>query len=374
VVIELGRDSTGKRRQRWLGGFPTRRDAEAARARAVSEINTSTYVEPSRLTLTEWTRDHWLPRQRGRVKPSTFDSYRRNLEIHVLPRIGSTRLQSLQPSALEQLYGDLMTSGRCDGSGGLSARTVSYIHRIVHNTLSDALDAGIVRVNAAARARPPRPHAANAPRHAWTAGELARFLAVAEQSPLGAAWRLAAMTGMRRGEILGLRWHDVDLANARVAVRQARVAVGYEVVTSSPKTRRVRTVDLDQGTVAALQRHRDRPVGAMVDQGVRAADRDLVFRRLDGAPMHPHSLSKAFDRLVAQAGLPRIRLHDLRHTHASIALAAGVPVKVVSERLGHASPAFTLSQYAHTLPGMQREAAELVAGLVEATRNATNGL
>jgi integrase len=172
------------------------------------------------------------------------------------------------------------------------------------------------------------------------------------------------MTGLRRGEVLGLRWKDVDLDAGRISVRQAVVAVAYEVLTSTPKNHQARVVDLDEGTVRQLRRHRERQAADRAEWGEDYRDAGLVFAKEDGSPIHPHTFSQAFERLVAKSGLPRIRLHDLRHTHASIALQAGVPVKVISERLGHESPAFTLKQYAHVIPGMQAEAASLISSVV----------
>ena len=172
------------------------------------------------------------------------------------------------------------------------------------------------------------------------------------------------MTGMRRGEVLGLRWADIDLDAARLSIRQALVAVGYEVIESTPKSHSARVVDLDAATVELLRRHRTTQVEERREWGADYQDANLVVAKENGEPIHPHTFSQSFERIIANAGLRRIRLHDLRHTHASLALKAGVPVKVVSERLGHESPAFTLKQYAHVLPGMQAEAAAHVAELV----------
>jgi integrase len=173
------------------------------------------------------------------------------------------------------------------------------------------------------------------------------------------------MTGMRRGEVLGLRWRDVDLDAARISVRQAIVSVAYAVLESTPKSHQARVIDLDRETVALLRAHRERQRAEREQWSSEYRDKDLVLAKENGEPIHPQSLSQAFERLIKAAGLRRIRLHDLRHTHATIAVAAGVQVKIVSERLGHESPAFTLKQYAHVMPGMQAAAAERVAGIVQ---------
>lgn len=176
---------------------------------------------------------------------------------------------------------------------------------------------------------------------------------------------------MRRGEVLGLPWGDVDLQVGRLSVRQALVSVAYEVELSDVKTGSGRrTIDLDPGTVDVLKLWRIQRSEEC--SGREPSDDDLVFTKQDGALVHPDSFSQTFDRKVAKLAVPGISLHDLRHTHATLLLKAGVPVKVVSERLGHASAAFTMTVYQHVLPGMQSEAAELFAELVAIRRQAAS--
>lgn len=363
VVVDAGADAGGRRRQKWHGGYATRREAEVARAKIVNDLHIGCYVAPDRITLREWVRESWLPMIESRIKPSTFDSYRRNMETHVLPALGTRPMQQLTSAMLNALYAELTARG--NDHGPLSPKTVSYVHTIIHKALADAVDSGVVASNVAVRAKPPRPNRrARRETQYWEPAELACFLDHVSGTRLEAAWRLAGMTGMRRGEILGLRWRDVDLDAARISVRHAVVSVGYAVLESTPKTHQARVIDLDPETVAVLREHRSKQQIERDQWGLDYRDNDLVIARENGEPIHPHSLSQAFERLVRRAFLRRIRLHDLRHTHATIALKAGVPVKVISERLGHESPAFTLKQYAHVIPGMQAEAAAEIARLV----------
>lgn len=363
VVVDVGVASDGRRKQKWHGGFDTRREAEVARAEIVSDLHAGVYVAPDRLTLATWVSENWLPMTKTRVKPSTFDSYRSNMETHVLPALGGRALQQLTAPMLNTLYADLLSRG--GERGPLSPKTVRYIHTIIHKALADAVDAGVLSSNIAERAKPPRPNRARAQTiECWEPDELAVFLASVVGARLEPAWRLAAMTGMRRGEILGLRWADVDLDQSRLAVRNAIVSVAYEVLESSPKSHQARVIDLDPATTSLLRRHHEARAQEREALGDEWHNQDLVVCSEDGTPIHPQSFSQAFERAVVRAGLRKIRLHDLRHTHATIAVKAGVPVKVISERLGHESPAFTLKQYAHVVPGMQAEAAELIAAIV----------
>jgi integrase len=364
VVLDLGFDEDGRRRQKWHGGFRTRREAEAARAQLVNDVNNGAYVIPGRTTLSEWIRDSWLRMTEPRVKPTTFHSYRQNLELHVIPVLGQKRLQQLTPPMLTGLYGRLAQAS--EERRGLSAKTISYIHSTLHKVLSDAVDSGLLIKNVAAAAKPPRPNRrATDGIQAWEPNELARFLQAVRGSRLEAIWRLSAMTGMRRGEVLGLRWCDVDLDRARLSVRQALVAVGYEVVHSTPKSHGARVIDLDAETVNQLRAHREGQTKERAEWGNDYRNQDLVVAKENGEPIHPHTFSQTFERLIEKHCLRKIRLHDLRHTHATLALKAGVPVKVISERLGHESPAFTLKQYAHVIPGMQAEAAAQVAAMID---------
>lgn len=204
----------------------------------------------------------------------------------------------------------------------------------------------------------------------WTAAELARFLAHVRDDRLVAAWRLAAATGMRRGEVLGLAWDAVELDAGLVRVRQTLTSPDYKPTLAQPKTERARrAVALDADTVAALREHRTRQLEERLAAGnAWRNEAALVFTREDGSAIHPQAFSEAFERHVAAAGLPKIPLHGLRHTHATLALQAGVHPKVVSDRLGHYSAAFTLDTYSESIPVLQESAAALVASLVAKQR------
>jgi integrase len=199
----------------------------------------------------------------------------------------------------------------------------------------------------------------------WTPEQLRAFLARARHDRLYALWLLVATTGMRRAELAGLRWVDVDLDAARLSPRRPRVVVNYAVHESEPKTRMgKRSLALDPATLAALQEHQARQEQERAEVGHAWRDSGLVFTRPDGAPIHPDLITDWFRRLARKAGLPAIRLHDVRHSYATAALAAGVPAKVVSERLGHANIAITLDVYSHVIPGMDAQAANAVASLI----------
>jgi integrase len=368
AVIYEGTDAaTGKGRHRWYPAGETRREAEKVLADLVKRHHDGDYRAPDRITLGDYLTERWLPIKRAQLRQSTFNSYKANITNHVVPGIGAIPLQRLSPEDLDEFYAQLLVEGKLNGDGGgLSVKTVRYIHGILRKALADAQRKGSVQRNVADLADPPKLSSAPKPQmKVWTADQLREFLDGIRDHELFPAFYLAASTGMRRGEILGIRWEDIDMQHKRLSVRQAVLNVAYEVViadVNTPMSRR--TVDLEPRTVAVLKQWKRDQLEQRVALGLRPKDDSLVFAKPDGAAIHPDSYSQHFQRLVAASGVPRIRPHDLRHTHATILLKAGVPAKVVSERLGHANVAFTMSVYQHVLPGMQADAAHIFAMVV----------
>jgi integrase len=280
--------------------------------------------------------------------------------------VAAVPLQAVTAADLDRLYGQLVTCGRHDGTG-LGLRSVRHVHVTLSKALGDAERQDLISRNPARRATPPSSVSARAPEAAtWTAEELRKFLDATREHHHGALFRTAAMTGLRRGELCGLRWADVDLDAARLVVRQTITTVDHRITEGTVKTPRSRrAVDLDAVTVAMLRQHRAHQLEGRLLMGAGYADRDLVFASPTGAPWNPDSIGRAFARAVERVNVLRIRLHDLRHTHATLLLASGTNVKLVSERLGHATVSFTLDVYGHVLPGQQADAAAAVAALVD---------
>jgi integrase len=350
----------GRRRQA-KRSFRTKKEAQAALTELLAAHQTGTFVAPNRMPLREFV-EPWLSglANQGR-KPTTLRGYRTAIKTHVLPRLGSIALQEIRASDLDAMYAELLRAG-------LSMSTVHHVHAATNKLLNDAERKGLVTRNVARLANAPSLTTARArapEMTVWTPGELTSFLTAIEGNRNEALFRLMAMTGMRRSEVVGLRWHDIDLSHHRLTVKQAATVVDGEEVIDTPKSRRGRRViDLDADTTSLLQRHRARQRELYLRLGVSASASDRVFTNELGYPIRPDSIGQAFARLVASSGVPRIRLHDLRHTHASHLLLAGVNVKVVSERLGHASASFTLDTYAHVMPGQQAHAAAAAAALL----------
>jgi integrase len=285
------------------------------------------------------------------------------VRAHLTPALGSRQLQKLSPADLNSFYAQLLTSGRCHGKGGLSPRTVRLIHVVLHRALRDAVRQGTASRNVASLSDPPR-----AVRHemtCWDAGQLRTFLAATEGHRLSSCFLLLALKGLRRGEALGLRWADLDLDQGRLAIRQALIMVDRRVVVSEPKTSRSRRqLAIEPVIVAALRARRVRQAQDRLAFGPGYVDSDLVFTEPSGSWVHPQHLSEEFERLVKAAELPRIRLHDLRHTFATLALGQGAGLWQVADLLGHSSTAVTDAVYRHAIPAATQQAGALVAELL----------
>ncbi len=357
-VVDVGPDpATGRRRQRTRGGFRTRKDAEQALAEAVRQLGKGTYIDRDPQTVAQWI-ERWLPSMAPKIRPSTLRDYEQGLG-RVVDRLGQVRLQALRPLDVEELYAALLTDGHRYG-GGLAPKTVRNIHIALRRSLADAERFGLVQRNVAALVKPPSPERAEL--HTWTADEVRTFLQSVATERLAAAYRLLATTGMRRGEVLGLRWACVDLDTGRVFVNRSLSVVRNELMWSSPKTARSRrSLSLDDMTVTALRDHRRRQNEERLALGESWSDNDLVFCNQAGGELHPNQFSRRFTAAARRAGVQPIRLHDLRHTWATLALQAGVHPKVVSERLGHATISITLDVYSHVQPELDAQAAEAVA-------------
>jgi integrase len=361
--VDVGVDAvSGRRKQQTKGGFTTKRECQVALNEALAALRAGTFVEPSTRTLGSFLVDEWLPARRN-LRPSTLSNYGIHIRTSVVPALGAIRLQQLSPAHLNAFYQTLLTEGRRRDGRGMAPKTVQNIHAILHRALKDALRWGWVPRNVADAVDPPT--SLRIERQVWTPEQLRTFLHHVRDDRLYAAWLLVATTGLRRGELAGLRWVDVDFDAGRVSPRRPRVVVDYAVVESDAKTPRGRrSLALDPVTLAALQAHRLRQAEERAIIGPGYQDSGLVCTMPDGSPIHPQRISAWFLQHTRAAGLPRIRLHDVRHSYATAALAAGVAPKVISERLGHATIAITMDTYSHVIPGLDEQAAETVARLI----------
>jgi integrase len=302
--------------------------------------------------------DHWLTTVRPRVRPRSYESFETIVRRHLKPEIGNLPLAKLEPAQVQTML-DRKTQN------GLGPQTVTTIRTVLRNALNQALKWDLVARNAAALTSSPRvPHHEIRPLEALQAR---RLLDAANKTRLEALYALALNLGLRRGEVLGLRWQDVDLDKARRRVMQAVQRVEGKLQAAETKTERSRrTLSLPPSVVASLRRHRIRQLQERLGAGTRWCDSGLVFTTGIGTPLDPRNLQLDFSALLKAAQLPRVRFHDLRHSAASLLIAQGVPLRTIMELLGHSSIAMTANVYGHLAPELMREVADKMEAILGA--------
>lgn len=348
IMFDVGADPvTGRRRQRSKTVYGTRAHADREAERIALELADGMFIDDRGMTVADLI-EAWLTVKASQISPGSLATYRHNVK-HLEP-ISRRKIAAINGGTLTLLYGRMLEQGH-------SAATVYATHRAARAMFRSAVRWGYLRDDPTFRAEVPRYRARQMT--TWSGQDLATFLAGTEATPLHPAFVLLAMTGMRRGEACGLQWSDVDLTAGTLAIkRSVSVVDGRPVVGETKTTASRRTIAVDAATVEYLRALRaSRPTGI-------SGSWVFVVAKRDGSPYSPQSISTAFNRYVEQLGLPRIRLHDIRHTFASLALEAGVHIRVVADRLGHSSPALTLNTYSHSTPKLDRDAAEAVGRLV----------
>jgi integrase len=357
VVIYLGKDPvTAKKRYKWHTVEGNKKKAQAELTRLLRELQTGTYVEPAKLTVGEYLQKWLLDYAKIKVSAKTYERYDGIIRNHLIPEFGSMPLPKLQPLHVQSAYTRWLQDGRQDGrKGGLSARTVLHHHRVLSEALKQAVRWQLVARNIADAVEPPRPEYREM--QAVEETESVWLLEAAQGTRLHVPILLAITTGMRRGEILALRWKDVNLHTGSVTVRRALQETKDGLHFKETKSRRARAVSLPSMALELLSAHRAKQEEYRVVLKTDYHEEDLVCCRENGSVWPPSAFTSAYRDLLKRRKLRNVPFHSLRHSHASQLLRAGVSPKVISERLGHSKVGFTLEVYSHLLPGMQEEAA-----------------
>lgn len=349
---------TGNRRRKRLTG-DTKKEIEQLVVKTLHDAANG-FVFDEKTTLREfWER--WLVSSASTVKPSTLRRYKDLARMHILPVLGNKRLAKLSPADVVHLHADRIAHG-------LSSTSVRHIHSLLHRLLKDAVNWDMIHRNVAEAVTAPKRSTTEA--KVWSLEEVARFIAAAEEKGDDTLWTLAIFTGMRRGELLGLQWKDVDFDGQCIYVRRSMSrGADSRLVEGAPKTAKGRRrIALAPEMTDCLRRHQKKQLEHRVKLGPAYDNNDLVFPNEFGRTLHPNSFAYRFKAVVQTAGVPYIRPHDLRHTSATLLLRQGTHMKIVQERLGHSDIAMTMNLYSHVAPDLQEAAALNLESLLRRDR------
>ena len=363
LTIDLGKDASGKRLRKFVAVKGTKVLAQQKLREILASLDKGLPVDVGKMNVTgyfqRWLEDYVYPNTR----PRTAERYESDIRLHIVPALGHMQLSKLSPADIQSMEARLLESGK-------SARSVQHVHAVLREALKHAMRWGFTFRNVAEGVDPPRSRRPeiNPP----DAENVWRILGLADETPYRTALHFMAFTGCRRGEALGLRWSDIDLENGAASIVQSLQRLkGKGLVFQPPKSAKSRrAIALDSSTIDLLREHRGNQLLRQVEMEGAYIDQGLVFPGPQGGPLDPSVLTRNFEKLVKKAGLQGVRLHDLRHFHATILLQQGTNPKIVQERLGHSSFAVTMDTYSHVVPGLQEQAAKDFASAMGRARRA----
>jgi integrase len=360
IFISLGKDPlTGKYNYLWQTVKGTKKEAEKQRTELLHQLDTGTFIRPSKTTFAEylerWLKDYARPN----LSPRSYERYAGIIGKYLTPEMGSIPLTQLKPEHIQKHY----TSIR---SQGLKPQTIRFHHSVIHKSLQTAVKWGLLHRNAADGVD--APGKGHTEMQTWDDFEVRQFLDTAKDSVYYALFHTALFTGMRRSELLGLQWRDVEIQTISVRRSLHHLKDGSYIFTDPKSDKSKRTIALSPSSILVLAEHKERQQAIRTMLGETLGKDDLVFSTPQGSPLRPNTITRAWTILAAKAGVRPIRLHDARHTHASLMLKQGIHPKIVQERLGHSTISMTLDIYSHVAPGLQEAAARSFDTLVNPER------
>jgi len=342
-VVDVGTNGTRKQMKR---RFKTKKEAEEALIEINHTLNKGAFFEPSKMLYKDYL-EQWFTTKQKTIGVQTAKVYKDYLNGRIIPGLGIFNISKLSPIQLQAFIDNLSDQG-------LSSATVKKIYNIIRNSLEYAVDFELISKNPAEKIKLPK--ASHKEMTVWNEDEVNRFLDLAKEDPLFIVFHLALSTGMRQGEILGLRWRDVNFEKGLLRIQQTLSHDGKSFLSGAKTKSSQRNVDITEKTLNLLGKLKRLRSKEKLRLGPAYEDNDLVACTQHGTPLNPANVRRSLSRLINNADVPKIRFHDLRHCHASLLLSKGVHPKIISERLGHSSIKITLDTYSHLLPTMQAEA------------------
>ena len=365
VRYEAGFDGSGNRIQKYKGGFKRKSDAEDYLADQISSLNKGTYIEPQKTLLYEYL-NNWLEEQRDRLSPTTYSGYNVNIRCHINPFVGGLRLQELKPPHIRKLYAQLQKNREVKVDGKkrkfkpLSGTSVQYVHRVLAKALEDAFKDEMIHKNPARLVTPPAKEKFDS--GFLSVAEIRTMLDKLQDDEMYIPVLLSVMLGLRRGEVLGLQWKDIDFKNKLVRIRKNYTMDGGQPIllekTKTDSSRR--DIVVTDRIMKILKNHRTSQKKLRASLGKNYHKSDFVCTWKDGYPFNPSHLSRSFGKRLDALGLPKIRFHDLRHSNASLMISQGAPMKGASDRLGHSTIQVTQDIYGHVERSVQEQIAATI--------------
>lgn len=356
-TVDIGKDpSTGKRRRKSKGGFRTKKDCEKAMSELITQIQNGNYFEESGLLFKDYLKK-WLNSYQSNVSPRTYIRYENDINKYISIHLGNIEISNLKPLHIQDFY------NHCLKKLNLSPTTVIHFHAIIHKSLSQAVKWQLINFNPADSVE--KPKKIRKEMVVWTQEEVNEVLKRTKDMTIYIPILLAVGTGMRRGEILGLTWDNVDFDDSVIYVQKQLQKINDQLILMQPKTKRsIRKITISTNIISVLKELKKEQFKNRLYLGENYNKNSFVVCQNDGRPYDPGYITKNFGRILKricpELNIPIISFHDLRHTHATLLLKAGVNPKVVAERLGHTTVSMTLDTYSHVLPDMQKEVAEKI--------------
>ncbi|MFH5779110.1 tyrosine-type recombinase/integrase [Heyndrickxia oleronia] len=350
--LDIGIDPvSGKRKQKRFGPYRTKTETRRMLAQKILEIESGTFVNPQNIKLKDFLQQ-WLEHKRKHVAAGTFAHYKPYVTNHLIPNLGNMKIDQLKPSHIQEMYDSYIEEET------LSNQSIVHMHRILNNAFNKAIEWELAVKNPCSVIKPPKPERIQM--KVWDEMDVSFFLDFTKEKRFFVAYLLALTTGMRKGEILGLRWQDFDFINSYLSVRQAvtkKKGGGYEL--GPLKTEHAyRNISLDEHVIELLKNYKHEQMKYKMKNRITYKDQDLIITNSTGSFILPRNLDREWLKDLDESMLKKIRFHDMRHTHATLLLKQGVHPKVVQERLGHYSVTVTLDMYSHVLPNIQQAAAK----------------
>jgi len=361
-VVTIGTDhKTGKQKRKYFYA-ETRKEVARQMTELKQQLYNGKYIEPSDIKLIDWL-NKWIDGRKQTLAYNTYRTYKGIIRNHIKDELGHLKLEDINTRMIQDLLNEKIVNGRIkgDGEGGLSVRTVKYIHQTINKALDQAVKEKLLTDNVCKAVELPKKQEEKK-LHTWTIKQVNKFLKVAKDYKYYPLLFLALNTGMRRGELLGLQWKDIDMDKKRLEINRQLARTDKGLIFKKPKTKTSqRTIPLPDPVVNYLGSHKIKQGEKRLALGQSYNDNDLVCSNSIGNPVDPRNLYREFKRISKAANLPEIRFHDLRHTFATTYLQAGGNIKTLQEVLGHSSITMTIDTYSHVTEDMLNEASQKIS-------------